>query len=339
MAVVAGELTDRGVAFERREVIGRPCLIARAGGGPIKVILHAHVDVVPGRPDQFHPRLDGGRLVGRGAYDMKAALAVMIGLMGTLGPDLGCEVELVVVPDEERADPSINCTEVLAKDGMRADLVICGEPTDLCVGVQSKGLLLLQATMRGVAAHGSTPWAGRNAILDGVDAVRSLVDLPFMEATSARYDRPSVNLGRIAGGSAVNSVADTCVLELDVRILPGQCPEAVVAEIRGAADWEIDVRLDWPPADVDPDHPLVAHVLTAARAVSSSATAVGRDGTSDAVAFQAHGVPAIEFGPLGGGHHGPDEYVDVDGLLAYRHALGDALARVGAHATSSAVRG
>ena len=115
--------------------------------------------------------------------------------------------------------------------------------------------------------------------------------------------------------------------------------EPSVAEIRGAADWEIDVRLDWPPADVDPDHPLVAHIVSAARAVSSSATAVGRDGTSDAVAFQAHGIPAIEFGPSGGGHHGPDEYVDVDGLLAYRRALGDALARVGAHAPSSVVSG
>ena len=83
----------------------------------------------------------------------------------------------------------------------------------------------------------------------------------------------------------------------------------------------VDVLLERPPADVSPDHPMVLALLAAAGRYEPSATSVGRDGASDAVAFLEVGVPAVEFGPRGAGHHGPEEFVEIESLPRYRRAL------------------
>ena len=79
--------------------------------------------------------------------------------------------------------------------------------------------------------------------------------------------------------------------------------------------------LERPPADVPADHPIVRDLLEAAGRQEPSSASVGRDGASDAVAFLEVGVPAVEFGPRGGGHHGPEEYVEIESLPRYRRAL------------------
>jgi succinyl-diaminopimelate desuccinylase len=83
----------------------------------------------------------------------------------------------------------------------------------------------------------------------------------------------------------------------------------------------VEVAIARPPADTDPEHPLVAALVECASRHDSTATSVGRDGASDAVAFLKVGVPAVEFGPRGAGHHGPDEYVEIPSVMAYRQAI------------------
>lgn len=320
---VAGWLEARGAAVERVETGGRRCLVARVGSGPVRLIFNGHLDVVPGHPEQFQPRIDGGRLFGRGAYDMKAALAAMMlattDLLDTLA---GAQVELIVVPDEERAEPGENCTQMLVRDGLRADFVVCGEPTDMRVGVQAKGVLLVRLEVPGTAAHGSTPWLGDNAVLRAVDIFRRIETLPFAGESAPLFERPSINLGRIQGGDAVNKVPDSCRMEVDLRYLPGQDPDEVLRQVRSLDPRAtVDVLLERPPADVSPDHPMVLALLAAASRHEPSATSVGRDGASDAVAFLEVGVPAVEFGPRGAGHHGPEEFVEIESLPRYRRAL------------------
>jgi succinyl-diaminopimelate desuccinylase len=286
-------------------------------------VLHGHLDVVPGHPEQFAPRVENGRLFGRGAYDMKSALAAMMLAVADLAGDVdGVEVELVVVPDEERSEPGENCTEMLVRDGLRADFVVCGEPTDMHVGVQAKGVLMVRVDVPGTAAHGATPWLGDNAVLRAVDLFRRIETLPFAAESAPLFERPSINLGRIQGGDAVNKVPDLCRMDVDVRYLPGQSPEGVLAQIRSLdRDAGVEVLLERPPADVPADHPMVRALLEAAGRQEPSSASVGRDGASDAVAFLGVGVPAVEFGPRGGGHHGPEEYVEIESLPRYRRAL------------------
>lgn len=334
MDFVAGWLEGRGANLTRRRLDDREVLMATAGDGPVRIIFNGHLDVVPGHPDQFAPRIDGDRLIGRGAYDMKAALGAMMIATANLAdaPPDGVQVELVIVPDEERAQPGPNATEMLVDGGLRADFVICGEPTDMQVGVQAKGVMILEVVVEGRAAHGSTPWLGDNAIVRALEVYRRLESLPFTRASTPLFARPSVNLGRIEGGDAVNKVPDLCRMHVDVRYLPGQDPDEVLRQARDCGAASVEVAIARPPADTDPDHPLVGALVQCASRHDHSSTSVGRDGASDAVAFLQVGVPAVEFGPRGAGHHGPDEHVDIPSLMAYRQALEDFAATAGSMA-------
>lgn len=335
---VAGWLEARGADVRSVETGGRRSLVARVGSGPVRLIYHGHIDVVPGHPEQFTPRVDGGRLFGRGAYDMKAALAAMMLAVADLSAGLrGVQVELVVVPDEERSEPGENCTQMMVHDGLAADFVVCGEPTDMQVGVQAKGVLALRIDVAGTAAHGATPWLGDNAVLRAVDLFRRIADLPFASESAPLFDRPSINLGRIHGGDAVNKVPDACRMEVDLRYLPTQSPDEVLRQVSSLDPRAtVEVLLELRPADVSPDHAYVRTLLSAAGRYEPTATSVGRDGASDAVAFLEVGVPAVEFGPRGAGHHGPEEHVEIESLPRYRSALTDFARLVGERAAPAA---
>ncbi len=302
---------------------GRPVLGATVGAtaGPT-IILHGHVDVVPGRPEQFQPRIEGDRLIGRGAYDMKGGLAAMMIATAELAAQDRVRVHFVCVPDEESDTAADRASDRLVEEGYTGDFAITGEPTDLHIGVQAKGVLALRIEVEGKAAHGSTPWEGDNAVLKAIDVFRSIESLPFTRESSDLFDRPSINLGRIMGGDVMNRVPDRCVIDVDIRFLPGQDAEELLTAIGSVAGEKVSVVLHRDPAIVDRANP---HVLKLAEAVSDhphgDRISVGRDGASDAVSFLDAGIPAVEFGPVGGGHHGPDEWVSISSLDRYRAAL------------------
>src|ERR687894_2920990 len=164
------------------------------------LVFHGHFDVVPGRPEQFVPRVEGDRMFGRGAYDMKGALAAMMCAMRDLADQQDVRVRLVCVPDEESEDIERRTSDDLVRRGLVGDFAITGEPTDLHVGIQAKGVLAARIIVSGRSAHGSTPWLGDNAIVKAVDVFRRIESLPFSREASELFDRPSINLGRINGG-------------------------------------------------------------------------------------------------------------------------------------------
>jgi succinyl-diaminopimelate desuccinylase len=183
----------------------------------------------------------------------------------------------------------------------------------------------------GRAAHGATPWLGENAILRAVDVFRAIQSLPFASQSSELFDRPSINLGRIIGGDALNKVPDTCFIDVDVRHLPEQDPEGILEEVRGIPGTTITSTFKRAPALVDPDSPFVRALCVAtAPHHNGEVTSVGRDGASDAVSFLRAGIPAVEFGPVGGGHHGPEEWVSVSSLASYRRTIVDFVAQLAA---------
>src|SRR5262249_7467363 len=105
---------------------------------------------------------------------------------------------------------------------------------------------------------------------------------------------------------------------------PEQDPDVLLAHIRALPDVHVARAFIWPPARVSPRNRYVLALCQAAsRLTNGESLSVGRDGASDAVAFLKAGVPAVEFGPAGGGHHGPDEWVSIDSLARYRRALVD----------------
>jgi succinyl-diaminopimelate desuccinylase len=327
---VEGWLEARGIEVEAEEVRGLPVLKAEVGpeGAPT-VVLHGHLDVVPGRPEQFEPWVEGDRLCGRGAYDMKGALAAMLITAAAMREQDGVRVRLGIVGDEESEEEAERGSDHLVDSGFVGDFAITGEPTDLQIGVEAKGVLALRIEVGGTAAHGATPWLGDNAVLKAHDVFRSIESLPFARHSSELFDRPSINLGRILGGDALNKVPDRCAIDVDIRYLPDQDPGEVLEQVRGLPDSEATPLFSRPPAVVERDSPFVLGLRAAvAGCHEGEPMSVGRDGASDAVSFLRVGVPAVEFGPAGEGHHGPSEWVSVASLLTYRQTLEDFLRAV-----------
>lgn len=320
---VKGWLDARGIEAVSDEVRGLPVLKAEVGpeGAPT-VILHGHLDVVPAPAGQFQPRVEGDRLYGRGAYDMKGALAAMLVVAVAMRDQDGVRVRLGIVGDEESEEEAERGSDHLVDSGYTGDFAITGEPTDLHIGVEAKGVLALRLEVAGTAAHGATPWLGDNAVLNAIDVFRSIESLPFARHSSELFDRPSINLGRIWGGDALNKVPDRCVIDVDIRYLPDQDPAAILAEVQGLAGATAAPLFTRPPATVDRESVFVRALRAAATAHhDGEPMSVGRDGASDAVSFLRVGVPAVEFGPVGAGHHGPEEWVSVSSLETYRQAL------------------
>jgi succinyl-diaminopimelate desuccinylase len=320
---VEGWLEARGIEVSTEEVRGLPVLKAQVGPEDAPtVVLHGHLDVVPGQAGQFEPRLDGDRLYGRGAYDMKGALAAMLLTTAAMREQERVRVRLGIVGDEESEEEVDRGSDRLVDGGFLGDFAITGEPTDLHIGVEAKGVLALRLEVSGVAAHGATPWLGDNAVLKAHDVFRSIESLPFARHSSELFDRPSINLGRILGGDALNKVPDRCAIDVDIRYLPDQEPGTVLEQVRSLPDTEVTQLFTRPPAVVDRDSPFVLGLREAASVHhDGEPMSVGRDGASDAVSFLRVGVPAVEFGPMGEGHHGPSEWVSVSSLVAYQGAL------------------
>ncbi len=320
---VKGWLEARGVEAEEQEVRGLPVIRAEVGpeGAPT-VVLHGHLDVVPGLAGQFDARVEGDRLLGRGAYDMKGALAAMLLTTVSMRGQERVRVRLGIVGDEESEVESERGSDHLVDGGFVGDFAITGEPTDLQIGIEAKGVLALRLEVAGVAAHGATPWLGDNAVLKAHDVFRSIESLPFARQSSELFDRPSINLGRIIGGDALNKVPDRCAIDVDIRYLPEQDPGTVLEQVRAIPDTSVKTLFSRPPAVVDRGSPFVRALRDAAREHNDGEPmSVGRDGASDAVSFLRVGVPAVEFGPVGGGHHGPAEWVSVESLHVYGQTL------------------
>jgi succinyl-diaminopimelate desuccinylase len=326
---VKGWLESRDIEVRHHDHNGLPVLIAEVGrcdpgDACPEVVFHGHLDVVPARPEQFQPRIDGDRLYGRGAYDMKGGLAAMMCALKDLERQERVRVRLVCVPDEESEEIDERSTDRMVKLGLGGDFAITGEPTDLHIGIQAKGVLVMRIQVHGRSAHSSTPWLGDNAVLKAVDVFRAIESLPFSRESSEMFDRPSINLGRIQGGDALNRVPDECTMAVDVRYLPGQDPEEILRQVRQISAIEVTRTFVWPTVAVARANPFVRALRDAvARAVLGEVMSVGRDGASDAAAFIQAGIPAVEYGPAGDGHHGPEEWVSISSLARYRRSLGD----------------
>ncbi|MFM1655242.1 M20 family metallopeptidase [Brevibacillus sp. B_LB10_24] len=329
----ANWLSQRGVQAQLRENRGLKMVVASCSPAVrprASVILNGHLDVVPGSPADFVPRLEGGKLFGRGSYDMLGAVAVMMMLTAELAKNpLGIQVVLKLVPDEEQGGEL--GTGYLVDNGVLGDFVICGEPTNLGVAVQAKGVLQLEIESTGEAAHGSRPWLGKNAILQAMEDYRSIASLDFLKASSPYFSKPSFNLAKIQGGGALNQVPDSCAFHLDIRYLPNQNPEELVEQVRRAVpNAAVRVVQHGAPVQTDEHDKHVQQLLQAAEEVTKTKVRVfGQDGSADTRFYAKHAIPAVEFGPAGANHHGPDEHVEIASLMTYHAILQQFIKRLG----------
>jgi acetylornithine deacetylase len=321
---------------------GRPSVLVRAAGtgGGRTLLLCGHVDTVgvDGMDALHAPRVDGDRLYGRGAYDMKAGVAAaLIAAREAAGLGLAGDVVVAAVADEEHA--SLGVQEALRH--VRADAAIVTEPTELELAVAHKGFVWSEVEVRGRAAHGSRPHLGVDAI---VKMGRVLAELEQLDGRLAGrvhelLGRPSVHASLIEGGAELSSYPGSCRLALERRTLPGETAEQVERELAEllercrAADPRLEAvartLLVREPFEIDRDAELVGVVREAADAVLPAPVALG--GASywaDAAFTAAAGIPTVLFGPGGEGAHAAEEWVSLSDTEAVTRTLVEVARRV-----------
>jgi len=322
----------------------RPILTATINPGAKRLLaFNGHLDTVPTASldawdsDPYDPQLIGNTLTGRGSCDMKSNCAVMIhvaGIIKRLGLPLG--VALHLVPDEEKG--ATHGTKMLLDEMKKGNLrhpdyIVIGEKSNLKLRVAERGGWSFKIRFRGRATH--TAYArheGINAIAKaskGVLALEKPIDKwhPWIGA-------PVISVNAIQAGTAGNQVPDECTISIDRRLIPGETPDTVAAEVKQALDeagkgdpdwrWEIDAPKDsdgkwtYNPANyTTPDTELGQALKTAVKA------ALGKEpelfvewaGGTDGAYYRQAGIQTIGFGPAGEHMHGPNELVYVDTLV------------------------
>ena len=316
---VADCCTARGleveiVGEERASVIAR----RRGSGGGRSLLLNGHLDTVgvAGMEAPFEPRIEDGRLYGRGSYDMKGAIAALM-LAVAEAPELRGDLILTAVADEELASEG---TEAVL-ERITADAALVAEPTELRVAVAHRGFVGFEIETLGVAAHGSRPDLGVDAIAKMGPILVALEELDRRLQRGPRHPLAgtgSVHASLIEGGQELSSFPARCLLVGERRTIPGEAVELVERELRGVAGEarfrQIAAR---DPYEASVEHPFVELAVRAA----GGQPPVGAPFWTDAALIAAAGIPTILCGPAGEGAHAEEEWVELASLERLRELV------------------
>lgn len=293
---------------------GKPNLIGVLGEGRPELLFNGHVDVVPPgmgwETDPFKAVEREGRIYGRGTADMKGALASMVAAVKKVldeGVTLKGKLIFTATVDEETGGLD-GLGYLVRKEGLRADYCLSGEPTGLNVCRCEKGVYWAKISVKGKAAHGSTPERGINAIEKMAKIISALQSIKF-EREHKLLGRPTINIGVISGGTKINVVPDYCEILVDRRMLPAEDPGEVKGEIESAlrsvkaldpqVEYKVEDLLFADPFELPEDAPLVRMAVEAVQeALGRRPEITGLTGFTDArfTAVDAK-IPSVLVGP------------------------------------------
>ncbi|WP_238147515.1 MULTISPECIES: M20 family metallopeptidase [Micrococcaceae] len=343
VVALSGALVAIGARIEVDEVApGRSNLIARIGGDGTDaggLLFLGHSDVVPagsgwtGEP--FEPRRWGGRLVGRGAADMKGGLAAVVVAMAAVhaeAPEI--PMTLLVTVDEECDASGAQHYVATEPAGEYAGCVVA-EPTGMHIITACRGATNLRLEITGASAHAGNPDDGASAILAAGDVIRTVEedDAKLRAQPDPDLGRACWNIGAVRGGHGTSIVADHCELALDRRTLPGEEATRILSELLAGASRAIrsrnragtdrlsvtgSVEMIMPGFKTEPTDGFVTACQDAVqRAGGTGDTGVWTAACEGGFISQAHSVPTVVLGPgdVNCQAHQPDESVEISELL------------------------
>lgn len=329
-AFVAAWLAAEGLAVQvvepvpgRASVIG---VLAGAGGGP-SLMLNAHMDTVGagGMKDAFVPVVREGRVYGRGAYDMKGSLAaIMVTAREAKKLKPHGDVIIAAVADEEVA--SIGTAAVLKR--VEADAAIVTEPTEMRLCLAHKGFAWLEVETRGVAAHGSRPDLGVDAIAHMGRIVTGVLELDRRLRAGRGHlllGTGTIHASLVEGGQELSTYPARCVVTLERRTIPGEDGTSALREVEAlivaaraedpALEASARLLLERPPSQLGADSFVTEAVEKAATEVlRREPEVIGVAYWMDMALSNAMGIPTVAFGPSGEGAHADVEWVDLASL-------------------------
>ncbi|WP_375571348.1 succinyl-diaminopimelate desuccinylase [Ahrensia marina] len=310
-----------------------------------------HLDVVPEGDandwshDPFAAMIEGGKLYGRGAVDMKGGVAAMIAasarFLDAHGPDFGGRLSFILTGDEE--GPAVNGTDPLMKHidqkGERIDACLLGEPTNPetmgeMIKVGRRGSLTATITVEGVQGHVAYPHLAANPLTPLVNALAAL-KAPLDEGTD--LFQPS-NLEPVTidtGNPATNVIPQRASARVNVRFNSTWTKASLEAELRGrldAVDWqgcsyELAVKQDASEAFYTPPGAFVDSLVDAIEAATGITPKLSTSGGTSDARFIKDYCPVVEFGLVGQTMHQVDEHVEIAHLEALTDIYGQVLER------------
>jgi len=327
----AGWLDARGVEVHRLESRpGRPSIvgIARGSGGGRSIMLNGHYDTVTLAGydgDPLVPRIEDGKLFGRGSFDMKGGLAAaMVATARAAALDPRGDVLVACVADEEHA--SHGTEEVLRH--FTADAGIVTEPSHLELTLAHKGFAWFDIVIEGRAAHGSRPDLGIDAIARAGHFLIAIEDWGARLRQGRHHPvlgPGTVHASTIRGGEEASSYPAECRITIERRTIPDENGDTVEAELVAMLDrltatvsdfrYRLERGLERPPFEADRDHPIVSTVARHATAILVRPPAVrGEPFWTDCALMQAAGIPVLMFGADGGGAHAATEWTTIESV-------------------------
>ena len=299
-------------------------------GAPETILFEAHLDTVPVDNmtiDPFAAEVREGRLWGRGACDTKGPMAAMLWAMAqSVGRDCcGHNVLFCAVMDEEYQFTGVkHLLQNLPESELhKVVFAIIAEPTNLRPVTAHKGVVRWNAVTRGKSAHSSTPQLGDNALYKMARAVSALqkhADALCQSSQHPLLGAPTLSVGTLQGGTAVNVVPDFAIAQIDRRLIPGEDPAEVTHALRALLkpfDAELSEPIMQAPAfEISNAHAAVQATLAAARLAGVAAPApLAVNYATDAAFYPAHNLPAVVFGPGDIAQaHTKDEWIDLEEL-------------------------
>jgi acetylornithine deacetylase len=337
---VTGYLEDffrtLGVAHERQAVAPhRENVVAwhEPPGATWTLVLEAHQDTVPTDQmtiDPFGAKVENGRLYGRGACDIKGGMAAMLAAFARVvreQPRGGARVVMACTVDEEFTFLGV---QRLARDDLSGGhpgpvRAVIAEPTQLQVVNAHKGAVRWHLITHGRSCHSSRPELGVNAIYH-MAALLPHVEKYAEELRTSRADPrlgpPTLSVGRIEGGTSVNTVPDLCRVEIDRRLLPGEDPAAATAHLLAHLRQHAERRIEYecsqpwlmaPALAAEGSEDLVTKLGAAIDSVVGSHEVQAVPYGTDAATLAEAGVPSVVFGPGDIARaHTCDEWVPLD---------------------------
>lgn len=339
---------DETLTIEEFESNGKYSFLAYLGEKrpeQFHIILNAHVDVVPGKPEQYKAVVKDDKLYGRGVYDMKAAAVILAQVFCEYVRKVPYALGLQIVTDEENAGR--NGTFYQLQQGVRSDFVICGECGRATnaheIANEAKGIVIAEIALDGVSAHAAYPWKGENAAAKAanfIQAVHEQYPIPKEECSDTTMTVTAI----VSSGDAHNKIADTAVVKVDARFVAGDpnyaSPGAFAAHIKNLYPHaEVAKYYDFSaPLYTNPKHPLLLELKAAAESVEGETFSfVRRHATSDGRFYGAFGNQACEFGIAGEHQHGDEEFITLEAFQNYMKTLREFLDRTRTDAPAPAM--
>ena len=324
----AAWLTRRGFEVQVHEQTpGRPSVVAvsRGSGRGSSVMLNGHIDTVAlssYEGNGLDPVIRDGNLHGRGAYDMKAGVATIMIAAATVAaePHAG-DIVVALVADEEYA--SAGTEEVLRH--IVTDTAIVVEPSGLDLVVAHRGFVWAEVTVHGVAAHGSRPDLGVDAIAKSGRFLTAIEDLGVALVAGDAHPllaTGSVHASTITGGAEASSYPDRCTIVIERRTVPGEDEGTVEAELRAILEgiaaidpafrYDLRITAGRPPFAARPHSAAARAIESAFDAETGAAPTVrGEPFWTDCALLDGAGIDTVLFGVDGGGAHAAEEWVTL----------------------------